>query len=64
MTEPEPMKRAHVKVCLERAGLKLSAKQIDEVHRVSGYVRQVVERLGTDRPMADEPALIFKASQP
>lgn len=64
MSDPEPMKRAHVETCLERAGLTLSAEQIDEVHRVSGYVRQVRERLGTDRPMAAEPALTFKASAP
>lgn len=61
---PEPMPRAHVEACLERAGLRLSIAQVDEIHRVSGYIRQILERLGTDRPMSAEPALIFKAPQP
>jgi hypothetical protein len=64
MTTPEPMSRVHVEACLERSGLKLTPAQIDEIHRISGYVRQSLERLGSDRPMEVEPALIFKVSQP
>ncbi len=64
MSPPEPMPRAHVEVCLERAGLKLSPAQVDELHRVSGYLRQALERLGSDRPMEIEPALTFKVTAP
>lgn len=64
MDEPERMSRAEVEARLVRAGLRLSADQIDEIHRVSGYVREILERIGTDRPMAAEPALIFKCPAP
>ena len=64
MNEPEPMSRAQVEACLQRAGLSLTAAQVDEIHRVSGYIRQVLDRLGTDRPMAAEPALIFRCPTP
>lgn len=64
MSEPEPMDRAEVEACLVRAGLNLSTAQVDEIHRVSGYIRQVLDRVGTDRPMAAEPALIFKCPTP
>jgi hypothetical protein len=64
MSTPEPMSRIDVEGCLERAGLRLAPEQVAEIHRVSGYIRQVLERLGSDRPMAVEPALIFKAPVP
>lgn len=64
MSTPEPMPRVQVEVLLERAGLKLSPAQVDEVHRVSGYVREVLARLGSDRPMDAEPALTFKVTAP
>lgn len=62
MTEPEPMPRDEVEARLRRAGLLLTAAQVDEVHRASGYMRRLIERIGADRPMADEPAVIFKSS--
>lgn len=64
MNEPEPMSRAEVEACLAHAGLRLSAEQVDEIHRVSGYIRQVLDRLGADRPMGAEPALIFRCPTP
>jgi len=64
MSEPEPMDRAEVEACLVRAGLSLSSAQVDEIHRVSGYIRQILQRVGTDRPMSAEPALIFKCPTP
>ena len=64
MSAPEPISRAEVEARLERAGLHLSTDQIDEIHRVSGYVREILERVGADRPMAAEPALIFKCPTP
>lgn len=64
MSTPEPMSRAEVELRLERAGLKLSPEQIAEVHRVSGYVREYLAQLGSDRPMAVEPALTFRMPAP
>ena len=64
MNAPTPMSRGEVEICLERAGLRLSADQIDELHRISGYVREARERLGSDRPMTVEPALTLKVSAP
>ena len=64
MSAPEPMSRTEVEVCLERAGLKLSTEQVDELHRISGYIRAARERLGSDRPMAVEPALTMKVTAP
>ena len=61
MTDPEPMPREEVEARLKRAGLHLSPEQVDEVHRASGYMRRIIERIGDDRPMADEPALTFKS---
>jgi len=62
MSTPEPMNRAEVEICLTRAGLTLSPEQIDDIHRVSGYVREYLAQLGSDRPMAVEPALTFKVT--
>jgi hypothetical protein len=61
MTVPEPMPREEVEARLRRAGLSLLPEQVDEVHRVSGYMRRLIERIGDDRPMADEPAVIFQS---
>lgn len=61
MTEPEPMPREEVEARLVGAGLRLSPAQVDEIHRVSGYIRRLVERVDDDRPMADEPATIFRS---
>jgi len=59
MTHPEPMDRTEVEMALQRAGLRLSVSQIDEIHGVSGYIVQLTERIGRDRPKASEPALVF-----
>lgn len=59
MTHPKPMGRAEVEAALERAGLRLSPAQLDEIHSVSGYITQLVERIGRDRPTSAEPALTF-----
>ncbi|MBM3546135.1 MAG: hypothetical protein FJX54_04225 [Alphaproteobacteria bacterium] len=62
MSAPEPMNRAEVETCLKRAGLTLSTEQIDDIHRVSGYVREYLAQLGNDRPVSVEPALTFKVT--
>jgi hypothetical protein len=62
MSAPEPMPRTHVEVCLERNGLRLSPAQVDELHRISGWIREARERLGSDRPMEAEPALTMKVT--
>jgi hypothetical protein len=64
MSAPEPMSRTEVEICLKRAGLTLSPEQIDDIHRVSGYVREYLAQLGSDRPMAVEPALTFRMPTP
>ncbi len=64
MSTPEPMKRAHVEAALERAGLRLSPEQVDELHRISGYVRDYLAELNVERPMSVEPALTFKMPVP
>jgi hypothetical protein len=64
MSAPEPMSRAEVEICLQRAGLKLSPEQLDDLHRISGWIREVRETLGSDRPMEIEPALIMKVPMP
>jgi MFS family permease len=64
MSTPEPMNRAHVEAALERAGLRLSPKQVDELHRISGYVRDYLAELNVERPMSVEPALTFKMPVP
>lgn len=61
MAEPELMNRAEVEACLKHAGLHLSPSQIDEIHQISGYIRQILQRVGAERPMAAEPAHIFKS---
>jgi hypothetical protein len=64
MSAPEPMSRNEVEVCLTRNGLKLTPEQVDELHRISGWIREARERLGSDRPMEIEPALIMKVPTP
>ena len=64
MSAPEPMSRTEVEVCLQRAGLTLSPEQVAEVHRISGYVREYLAQLGSDRPMTVEPALTFRMPTP
>ncbi len=61
MAEPELMSRTEVEACLEHAGLRLAPSQIDEIHQVSGHIRQALRRVGAERPMAAEPAHIFKS---
>ena len=62
MSAPEPMSRAEVEICLERNGLNLTPAQVDELHRISGWIREARERLGSDRPMETEPALTMKVT--
>lgn len=64
MSIPEPMNRAHVEAALARAGLNLSPEQVDEIHRISGYVREYLAELNVERPMSVEPALTFKMPVP
>ena len=64
MSAPEPMNRAHVEAALERAGLRLSTEQVDEIHRISGYVRDYLAKLNVERPMSVETALTFKMPVP
>jgi hypothetical protein len=63
MSEPKPMPRAEVEAAFARAGLKLSKAQLDELHGASGYIAEMIERIGRDRPKANEPAAVFKARQ-
>ena len=64
MSAPEPMNRVHVEAALEQAGLRLSTEQVDEIHRISGYVRDYLAELNVERPMSVEPALTFKMPVP
>jgi hypothetical protein len=59
MSLPEPMSRDEVEARFRRAGLTLSKAQIDELHSVSGYIRQLSEAVGGTRPKAAEPAVIY-----
>lgn len=61
MPEPELMSRAEVEACLKRAGLDLTAAQVDDIHRISGYMREILRRVGSDRPMETEPAQMFRS---
>jgi len=59
MTHPEPMSREEVEARLKRAGLLLSKAQLDELHSVSGYIRQLSEAVSGAKPREAEPALIY-----
>ncbi len=59
MSEPKPMDRAEVEARLNRAGLKLSTAQVDELHAVSGYLQRWVDIVNAPRPKGAEPATIF-----
>ncbi|MBM3532890.1 MAG: hypothetical protein FJX60_07635 [Alphaproteobacteria bacterium] len=61
MSEPELMSRAEVEDCLKRAGLSLSVAEIDGIHQISGYLRAMLRRIGSDRPMEAEPASTFRS---
>ena len=46
-----------------RAGLKLSATQLVEMHRVYGYIERMAENVRKPRAIDAEPALIFTAEK-
>ena len=59
MSTPEPMSREEVEARFRRAGIALSKAQLDELHSVSGYIRQLSEAVGGSRPKLAEPALVY-----
>jgi hypothetical protein len=59
MTEPVAMSKEEVEARLARAGLRLSAADIAELHRASGHIADLIGRLGRELPKAAEPALTF-----
>jgi hypothetical protein len=63
MAEPELMDRAEVEARLRRAGLSPSPALIDEIHQISGHIRESVRRIGTDRPMGTEPSATFRSPE-
>jgi hypothetical protein len=59
MAEPVPMSRQEVEARLARAGIRLSDAQLDELHRASGHIAELIGRLTREHPKAAEPALAF-----
>jgi hypothetical protein len=63
MAKP-PTSRCAFATLAERAGLSLSERQLDEMHEVYPRIEAMAERVrgGRARPVAAEPAVIFKPS--
>jgi hypothetical protein len=57
-----PVSRSVFAILAERAGLALSERELDEMHQVFHRIEAMAERVRADgkRPVAAEPALIFK----